>query len=240
MNKKIKHLNKMVVHGIEVQIVRKAIKNLNLTVYPPDGHVRVAVPMFISNDQVRQVVISRLNWIRKKQAYFLARPLQSSIEMVSGEKHFVFGKPYGLEVVERRGRHRVILKNETTLQLFVNPGTTFANRLLVLNEWYRVQLKSRIPILLKQWQATIGVEVSDWGVKKMKTRWGSCNISHGRIWLNLELAKKPLECLEYVVVHELVHLLERYHNDVFQAYMDRFLPGWRRSRAMLMQEPVRS
>ena len=228
----------MIVRGIEVQVVRKAIKNLHLAVYPPDGRVRVAVPKHISDDHVRLAVISRLAWIKKQQADFLAQPRQSAREMITGESHSVFGKRYRLEVIERRGRHEVIIKNNTTLQLFINPGTTRANRLQVLNEWYRAQLKARIPELIKYWQAIIGVEVMAWGVKKMKTKWGSCNAGQRRIWLNLELAKKPPECLEYILVHEVVHFLERHHNDRFRDFMDRFLPQWRLSRDVLKREPL--
>jgi len=132
----------------------------------------------------------------------------------------------------------VIIKNATTLRLYVNPGTNTANRLLVLNAWYRSQLKARIPELLDVWQPIIGVEVSAWGVKKMKTKWGSCIIDRRRIWLNLELAKKSIECLEYIVVHELTHLHERRHNDRFRTLMDKFLPQWRLHRDTLRSEPL--
>lgn len=228
----------MVVSGIAVQVVRKPIKNLHLSVCPPDGRVRVAVPLHMTDDNVRLVVISRLSWIKKQQASFQAQPRQSEREMVTGESHYVFGKRYRLEVSERQGCHEIVFKNNSTLQLFVNPGTSTQNRVLVLNEWYRDQLKAQIPDLLNHWQSAIGKQAADWGIKKMKTRWGSCNIAQRRIWLNLELAKKPLECLEYVLVHELVHLLERHHNDRFKAYMDKYLPQWQRCRDILNREPL--
>lgn len=230
----------LVVSGIPVQVARKDIKNLHLSVCPPDGHVRVAVPMHMTDDNVRLAVISRLSWIKKQQVSFQAQPRQSEREMVSGESHYLFGQRYRLEVIERRGRHEIVIKNNSTLQLFVNPGTSTKNRTLVLNEWYRRQLKERMPELLTHWQAIIGKQVSDWGIKRMKTKWGSCNINQRRIWLNLELAKKPIECLEYVLVHELVHLLERHHNDRFKAYMDKFLPHWQQCRDILKQEPLRN
>ena len=230
----------MIVSGIPVQVVRKPIKNLHLSVYPPDGHVRVAVPLHMTDDNIRLAVISRLSWIKKHQASFQAQPRQSEREMVTGESHYVFGKRYRLEVIERRGCHEVAIKNNTTLQLFVNPGTSTQNRALVLNEWYREQLKAQIPDLLNHWQSAIGKQAADWGIKKMKTRWGSCNIAQRRIWLNLELAKKPLECLEYVLVHELVHLLERHHNDRFKAYMDKYLPQWQRCHDILKRESLRN
>jgi predicted metal-dependent hydrolase len=221
-----------------VQVVRKPIKNLHLAVCPPDGHVRVSVPLHITDDNVRLAVISRLSWIKQQQAAFEAQPRQSEREMVNGESHYVFGQRYRLDVIERRGRHAICLKSPSTLQLVVNPGTRPSNRAKVLKEWYRQQLKARIPDLLAKWQPLIGHSVSAWGVKKMKTKWGSCNIQQQRIWLNLELAKKPMDCLEYVLVHELVHLLERHHGDRFKALMDEFLPHWRTCRDILNQQPL--
>ena len=228
----------IVVSGIPVQVVRKPIKNLHLSVCPPDGHVRLAVPLHMTDDNVRLAVITRLSWIKKQQANFQAQPRQSEREIVTGESHYVFGKRYRLEVIERRGRHEVIIKNNSTLQLFVNPSTSTQNRALVLTKWYRQQLKARIPDLLTHWEPLVGRQVSDWGIKKMKTKWGSCNISQRRVWLNLELAKKPIDCLEYVLVHELVHLLERHHGDRFKAHMTKYLPQWQRCRDILKREPL--
>ncbi|MDX1524472.1 MAG: SprT family zinc-dependent metalloprotease [Anaerolineae bacterium] len=226
------------VNNIEVQVVRKDINNLHLAVYPPDGRVRVAVPLHITDDNVRLAVISKLGWIKKQQAAFRDQPRQSPREMVSGESHYFFGRRYRLEVIERFGRHEVVIKNNTKLILYVKPNTTTANRELVLNEWYRAELKKRIPALIPKWESVIGEQVVGWSVKKMKTKWGSCNITQRRIWLNLELAKKPPECLEYILVHEMVHLLERHHNDNFRTYMDKFLPSWRLHRDVLNSAPL--
>lgn len=223
---------------IPVLVVRKPIKNMHLAVYPPEGRVRVSAPLRITDENIRLAIISRLKWIRKKQAIFAAQPRQSARKMITGESHYIFGRRYRLEVIERHGRHEIVVKNNTTLQLFVRPRASVESRKKVLNEWYRQQLKIRIPGLLSQWQPIIGKQVDDWGVKKMKTRWGSCNISKRRIWLNLELAKKPVECLEYVLVHELVHLHERYHNDRFKGFMDQFLPQWRSCRDTLHHAPL--
>ena len=228
----------MVIRDIPVEVVRKAIKNLHLAVYPPDGRVRIAVPEHITDDSIRLAVISRLAWIRKQQAAFLAQPRQSPREMVTGESHYFFGKRYRLEVIEQFGTHSVRLKNNHWMQLTVSPGTTTANREKALTEWYRQQLKEKIPALLEKWLPVIGVDVADWHIRKMKTRWGSCNIAASRILINLELVKKPVECLEYILVHEMVHLLERHHNERFKAYMDRFLPQWQHSRDVLNGEPL--
>lgn len=228
----------LTVSGIEVQVVRKDIKNVHLAVYPPNGRVRVAVPLHVTDDNVRLAVINKLGWIKKQQAAFLAQSRQSQREMVTGESHYVWGQRYLLDVVERAGRHEVAIKNNTHLTLTVNPGTTRDNRELALNEWYRAELKQRVPAFLAKWEPIIGVNVAKWGVKKMKTKWGSCHIAERRIWLNLELAKKPMECLEYILVHELVHLLERQHNEAFRAHMDRFLPHWPLHRDVLNAAPL--
>lgn len=150
----------------------------------------------------------------------------------------MWGKRYLLDVVERTGKHEVVIKSSKRLTLFVSPNTTRANRELVLNEWYRAALKERVPDLIAKWEPIIGLQVAEWGIKKMKTKWGSCNISQRRIWLNLALAKKPPECLEYILVHEMVHLLERYHNDQFRTYMDKFMPQWRWHRDVLNSSPL--
>ena len=230
--------NIMLVRDIPVEVVRKDIKNLHLAVYPPDGRVRIAVPEHVTDDNIRLAVISRLAWIRKQQAEFETQPRQSPREMVTGESHYFMGRRYRLEVVEGYGVHSLSLKNNHWMLLTIAPGTSTENREKVLTKWYREQLKQQIPQLLEKWQPVIGVDVADWHVRKMKTRWGSCNIAAQRILLNLELIKKPVECLEYILVHEMVHLLERHHNDRFKAYMDRFLPQWRLSRDILRREPL--
>jgi predicted metal-dependent hydrolase len=226
------------VGGIHVQVVRKDIKNLHLGVHPPEGHVRVAVPMHVTDERIRLAIVDKLSWIKKQQANFLAQPRQSAREMVTGESHYFFGKSYRLEVVEQAGKHKIELVGSNKIRLTVTPNTSTESRLTLMNEWYREQLKQVIPKLLEQWQSKIGVKANDWGVKKMKTKWGSCNIEAKRIWLNLDLAKKPPECLEYILVHELVHILERRHNSRFVAYMDEFMPKWRHNREVLNKSPL--
>lgn len=225
------------VSGITVEVVHKDIKNLHLSVLPPNGRVRVSVPLHVSKDRVRAAVSSRLPWIRAQQRDFANQPRQSARDMVTGETHFFEGKRYRLEVIERYGKHEVTVKGDR-LMLRVRPGTTTANRRKVLNKWYREQLTNRIPILIDRWQSKIGVTANDWGIKKMKTKWGSCNTSSKRIWLNQDLACKPKLCLEYIVVHELVHLLERTHNGAFRAHMDKFMPNWRLHRDLLNNSPL--
>ncbi len=223
--------------GIPVQVQRKSIKNLHLSVLPPDGNVRISVPEHLAEERVRAAVATRLPWIKKRQREFATQPRQSQREMVTGETHYFEGKRYRLEVIERPGKHEVV-PTKSRLQLIINPGTTRENRQRLLADWYRARLKERIPPLLAKWQEVIGVTANEWHVKKMKTKWGSCNIEAKRIWLNLDLACKPPECLEYILVHELVHLLERHHNDRFRDYMDEFMPNWRLYRDTLNKAPL--
>jgi len=226
------------VSGLSVEIVRKDIKNLHLGVYPPNGRVRVAAPISVSDDAVRLAVIGKLGWIRRQRQKFEAQPRQSKREMVSGESHFFQGRRYRIRVVFHDGPATVVLRNKNTMEIKVRPGTSAEQRLKVVERWYREQVKATVHALLVKWQLLLGVEVTDCGIKKMKTKWGSCNIEARRIWLNLELAKKPVQCLEYVVVHEMVHLMERQHNDRFMALMDCHLPRWRTYREELNQAPL--
>jgi predicted metal-dependent hydrolase len=224
------------VADIAVQVWRKPVKNLNLAVYGPDGRVRISVPLFTSDKRVRQAVMARMGWIRKQQARFRMLPSQDELQAVNGERHFLFGRQCLLEVIEGRGLQRVSLGDDNRIRLHVHRGTSSVKRVQLLHEWYRVQLKARIPDLLERWQPRVQKRVNEWYIKKMKTRWGTCNITKRRIWLNLELAKKPEECLEYILVHEMVHLLERCHNEQFYAHMDRLLPHWRNVDQLLKQE----
>lgn len=231
-------IRRITVAGIKVEVVRKDIKNLHLGVYPPNGRVRVAAPLVVSDEAVRLAVIDKLGWIKRQRAKFAEQPRQSQREMVNGESHYFLGKRYRLRVHEQDAPARVAIRGIASLDLFVRPGSSAEQREAVLLRWHREQLKALIPPLLEKWQPFLGVQVADWGIKKMKTKWGSCNIAARRIWLNLELAKKPIQCLEYIVVHELVHLLERHHNERFAALLEAHVPQWRQYRQMLSQAPL--
>ena len=228
----------IVVSNISVDVVRKNIKNLHLAVYPPNGRVRVAVPLRMNDDAVRLAIISRLAWIKRHQTKFAGQERQSAREFVTGESHYFQGGRYRLNVVYRNGAPKVFIRNNTTIDLFVCEGSDRSQRQRVLTEWYRRQLKEQVPSLIDKWQPVVNVSVAEWGVKQMKTRWGTCNSKAHRIWLNLELAKKPVHCLEYIIVHEMLHLLERNHSDRFKALMDRFMPLWRSYREELNQTPL--
>ena len=235
MTTKTRHIT---VSGIKVEVVRKDIKNLHLGVYPPNGRVRVAAPLVIADEAVRLAVIDKLGWIKRQKVKFAEQQRQTQREMVNGESHYFLGKRFRLRVHEDNGPARVALRGIASLDLFVHPGTDAGQREALLLRWYRQQLKGLIPPLLEKWQPILGVQVQDWGIKKMKTKWGSCNPTSQRVWFNLELAKKPVQCLEYIVVHELVHLLERHHNERFAALLDTHLPQWLQYREMLSLAPL--
>ncbi|MFI8742944.1 M48 family metallopeptidase [Stutzerimonas zhaodongensis] len=221
------------VSGLTVEVVRKPIKNLHLGVYPPQGRVRVAAPLAVDDEAVRLAVVGKLGWIKRQRAKFQAQPRQSQRRMVSGESHYFLGRRYRLRVHETMGALRIALHGTATMDLFVRPDTTVERREQILHDFYRAELKRLLPELLEKWQPKLGVEARACGIKRMKTKWGTCNIEARRIWLNLELAKKPVQCLEYILVHELAHLHERHHNDRFTALLDQHLSQWRLLRDQL-------
>ena len=226
------------VGGAAIEIVRKDIKNLHVGVYPPNGRVRVAAPLRLDDDAVRLAVISRLGWIRRKRAEFEQQSRQSQREFVTGESHFFGGRRYRLDVIERDGPPIVRILNKTTIGLSVRLGTGRDMREVILDRWYRRQLRDQLPALIEKWEPKVGVRVAEVGIRKMKTRWGTCNKEAKRIWLNLELVKKPAPCLEYIVVHEMAHLIEGSHDQRFRDLMDRLMPQWRSFRDQLNRAPL--
>ena len=215
------------IRGIQVEIVRKDIKHLHIGVYPPVGRVRVSAPLRLEDDAVRLAVISRLAWIRRKRAEFQGQDRQSRREFVTGESHYFEGRRYRLDVIESTGPTGIRLRDNAWMEMRVRPDTARHTREAILYRWYRTRLRERIPAIVAKWEPRIGVTVADWRIRRMKTRWGTCNPRAGRIWMNSELAKKPVSCLEYVVVHEMVHLIERGHTERFRRVLDHVMPGWR-------------
>lgn len=211
---------------------------MHLSVYPPTGRVRIAAPLNVDDEAVKLFAISKLAWIKKNQRKFEMQDRQMPRVFEQRESHYFEGKRYLLRVTEQNAPPRVEIKTKTYIDLFIRPNATVEQRQNCINEWYRKQLKNQIPQLIKKWEPIIGVSVSDWGVKQMKTKWGTCNIEQKRIWINLELAKKPYNCLEYIIVHEMIHLIERHHNDNFLAHLDKNLPKWKLYKDELNRLPV--
>ena len=224
--------------NIEIEVVRKEIKNMHLAVYPPTGRIRLAAPIKTDIEVMRLFAISKIGWIKKHIKNFKEQPREAQKEFVSGESHYFLGKRYLLQVVQHTGSNAVKVKGHKTIQLHVKQNTSTEAKANLIKEWYRQELKKQLPELIAKWEKVIGVKCNDWGVKYMRTKWGACNVDEKRIWLNLELAKKPIICLEYIVVHELVHLLERNHNDKFISHMNTYMPKWQHHREELNKLPV--
>ncbi|MBK6870829.1 MAG: M48 family metallopeptidase [Kineosporiaceae bacterium] len=225
------------VRGIDVDVVYKDIKNLHIGVYPPMGRVRVAAPARLDDSQVRLAVIQRLPWIKRQRDQLRKAQRQSERELVTGESHYVWGIKRRLIVHERPGRAHIELDHQRLL-LYVPEHSTVEQRRQVLDRWYRAQLRQTLPGLIKTWEAQLDVTVPKWGVRRMKTKWGSCNRETRNIWFNVELAKKHPDCLEYIVVHEMSHYRERSHGERFTKLMDESMPDWRRRRDDLNASPL--
>ena len=227
----------LTVDGIDVDVVYKEIKNLHIGVYPPMGRVRVAAPERLGDDQVRLAVVRRLPWIRRQREQLQAAQRQTIREMVTGESHYVWGSRFRLNVIEQPGRAHIEIDGNCLL-LYVPEGPAAGSKRELLDRWYRDQLRQAIPAVIEKWERKIRVTVPKWSIRRMKTKWGSCNRESGHIWFNVELAKKHPDSMEYLAVHEITHLLERGHGERFIKMMDKNLPDWRARRDQLNQAPL--
>lgn len=226
------------VADFDVDVVRKDIKNLHVGVYPPFGRVRVATPPLLDDEAVRLAVIAKLPWIKKKRLQMQRQARQPQREMVEGETHYVWGRPFRLRLSERPSRNAVELRPDGRLVLHSPSGPDPDARLRRLNNWYRNQLRGEAAALLEEWAPRIGVSLPEWGIRRMKTKWGTCTRESGRIWINLELVQKDRRCLEFIIVHELVHLIEKNHTDRFFDLMTKFMPDWESRREELNSAPL--
>lgn len=231
-------MHQITVGQYTIDVVKKDIKNLHLAVYPPNGRIRIAVPKQLDDETIRLHIVSKLSWIKKQITKFEQAERLSQRDYITGESHYLEGKRYILNVITASNINQIKLRGKRYIDLYEKPGTPHWHRPLMIQEWYRARLKARIEPLIAKWQDIIGEHLSEWAVKQMKTKWGTCNINAKRIWINLELAKKPDDCLEYIIVHELMHLIEKHHNDNFKALMDRFLPDWRVRKDRLNKLPL--
>jgi len=222
---------------ITVDVVFKDIKNIHLSVYPPTGRVKISAPLRMDIDTIRIFAISRLGWIKQKQKKFQGQERETPREYLDLESHYVWGKRYLLKILEVNEAPSVELKHNKII-LRVRPETDDKKKQAIIDAWYREQLKKAVPPLIARWEPLLGVKVERFFVQRMKTKWGSCNCKARNIRLNTELAKKPIECLEYTIVHEMTHLLEPTHNSRFIALMDQFMPKWQFCRDKLNQLPV--
>lgn len=220
------------IEGVEINIIQKKIKNIHLRVYPPSGEVRLSVPKRMTLSEIKTFIILRLSWIRDKQNKIRDRKITMPLKYLDGEEHYFFGKKYILKIFEKKSAPLIFIR-DGIIELHIKKRSSFEQRKKIISEWQRREMKNLIPQYIAALEIKMKVKVHDFGIKKMKTRWGTCNIRAKRIWLNLELAKRPIACLEYIIVHEMAHLLERSHNKKFIAHMDHFLPNWREIKKIL-------
>lgn len=213
--------------SIEVLVVYKPIKNLHLTILPPDGRVRVSAPENMNENTIRTMLAVKLPWIKQQQKKFRAQERQTKREYLSGETVYFLGRKYKLELIYKDEAPKVFIKGKTKIILQTRPNATVDKKAEVFNDWLRQELKPIITELVTVWKKKLKVQVKSWQIKEMKTKWGTCNNINKTILFNLELAKKPIACIEYVVVHELTHLIERTHNEHFINVLDTNLPKWR-------------
>ena len=232
------NIDALEIGGLRVEIIRKPIKNLHLGVYPPDGRVRVAAPPTVSDDAVRIAVVSRMGWINRQRDKFQRQARQCERDYVSGETHFHLGQRYRIRLIEGPGPSSVWLTSDRRLELTVPKERDRDFRERVVQRWQRELLRDRAHALTVKWAGRLGVDPPAVGIKRMKTKWGACNPAANRIWLNLELIKKPPECISYLVLHEITHLIERNHGDAFVAFLDRHMPNWRTHRDALNAAPL--
>jgi predicted metal-dependent hydrolase len=223
--------------NIPVDVVLKDIKNIHLSVHPPAGKVRIAAPLRMDIDTIRVFAITKLAWIKSQQKKLREQERETPREYLDRESHYVWGKRYLLKLVEKDAAPSVELKH-SKMVLQLRPAASVEKKQEVIDAWYREQLKGAVPALVAKWEKALGVKAGKVFVQKMKTKWGSCSPGAGNVRLNTDLAKKPLQCLEYIVAHELTHLLERHHNDRFTALMDAHMPQWRQYREMLNSLPL--
>ena len=213
--------------SIEALVIRKPIKNLHLSVLPPAGRVRITAPKSMKDNAIRTLISTRLPWIKRQQEKFTKQERQTKRDYTSGESHYFFGKRYRLELINENTVPTVFLKNKSKIILQTRHNSSVNKRREIMTEWYREQLRPIAEELITKWQEEIGVQTNFWGIRQMKTRWGTCNYKDVRILINLELAKKPISCIEYVIVHELLHLVEKKHSDKFITLMTKYIPKWK-------------
>jgi len=223
---------------LDVSIIRKKVKHLYITVLPPDGKVRITAPEILNDEAIRLAIISKLHWIKKQKKNFQQQVREPVRKFIAGETHYYLGKPYLLKIEVTNYKSYIQIRNKNTINLFINKNLTHQTKEALLETWYRLELKKLIPAIIQKWEKKTRLSVHNWRVRRMKTKWGSSNPDQKTICLNLELAKKPIRCLEYVIVHEMTHFIERTHNKIFSTYMDKFIPDWRICREELNKFPL--
>ena len=226
-------MEKLIIEGIEIELTKKKVKNINLSIHAPNGLVKISAPTSMSDEAIKLFVLSKIPWIKKQRLKFLTTDILLDKEYKTGETHHLFGQEYLLNIIiNSTVKEKVEIRDSIFIDVYVKEYTKEKIKLM-MKEWYRLELKNAIPPLIEKWEGKMSVNVKSWGIKQMKTRWGTCNTKNRKIWINLELAKKPPECLEYLIVHELAHLLESGHGERFKALMNMYYPNWKNVKAEL-------
>lgn len=228
-------MEKIVIDGISIEVIRKPIKNMYLRIKPPDGRAEVTVPQKLSEREIAAFIIKKLSWIRKQRRKMAERDFPAQKEYGTGDEIFVWGKKCRLEIFET-DKKGYVEQNKDRILLFANAKSTPEQRGHILTEWYRTILKEAIPEVMEQCEAIAGVCADEWRIKNMRTRWGTCNVRARRIWISLKLAEKPPECLSCVILHELTHLYERGHNRRFYELLTSFCPDWKKVMYLLNEQ----
>ncbi|MDX2414697.1 MAG: SprT family zinc-dependent metalloprotease [Bacteroidales bacterium] len=218
--------------GLEIELVRKRIRNLSIRVMPPDGTVKASVPLGMSIKQVNDFIQKKEPWIRQQKAKIANNAFTNVAEYTIGEEHYLFGKPYNFDLRETSGKEGVALE-EQTIVMYCKAGRDREQKEKLMERWSRENLLTNLPGLVSKWEERMGLDVKEFRVRKMTTRWGTCNPRARRIWFSLMLAKRRPELIEYIVVHEMVHFLVQGHNKLFYNYMDKYLSDWKNLRKEL-------
>lgn len=221
---------------LEVEVKFKPIKNLHLSVHPPFGKVTVSSPEFFDLEKVRVYLSTKIGWIKQEQKKIKSQEREGEKLFITRESHQFLGKRYLLKIRESE-KSKVVLKH-STIDLYTKENATVVTKKKILYNWYRKELRLQLSNLIQQYTTIMDLNAPEFGIRNMKTKWGSCNTEYKKLWFNIELAKKPLDCIEYIVVHEMVHLLERNHNKNFIIMMDKFLPNWRTQKKILNELPI--
>lgn len=222
---------------LSIQVTRKDIKNVHLSVHPPNGRVTLSAPSATRLDVARAYAISKLAWIRNQQDKLARQARETPREFIERESHYLWGRRYLMEVEHKEAKPKVTIDHKR-ITLTVRKGSTQNKREAVIHEWHKSLLHIVIPPLIKKWENKIGVKVNNYFLQRMKTKWGSCNYQAGHIRLNTELVKKPNDLLEYVIAHEMIHLIEPKHSEKFIALLQKHYPTWREARSELNELPL--
>ena len=215
------------INWMEILVLRKNIKNFHLNVLPPDWEVRISVPLWTSDETIRNFAVTRMPRIKKKSIKYTWKPRQTKREYVTWESHYFKWNRYLLDVIQHNAPAKIEIKGKKKLNFYVSPNHTVTDKEKFMTNRYRKELKKELTELIDKREKITGIKCNKWWIRKMKTMWGSCNQSEKVLWFNLELIKKPIECVEYVVLHELIHILERTHNEFFVGKLDEYMPKWR-------------